>query len=376
MAVRGFPDEWKAEHSIAPLEAEWRKLEQTGVCTPFQHFDWVRHLLTSPADSEGAVFVTGRRDGELCAVFPLNLVRGRLRWLGERWNNHNAPLLAADLVESMDTAAVDLMWTHVRTALGPVSASLFRRQPAKIGLVRNPFAFWEKVDEPTLSYARTLGSDWDSFYKNLHSTSTRKGLSRKHAKLKSEGHLQFVRIEDSDALHAHVLLMLEWKSAQVDALGRRNAFAQSESRQFFADYAAKHPEQVRVYAFHLDGRPIAITLLLEGRKELVLYQMAYEESPLARFSPGRLLMNDIMEAMIAEKFEVLDLSVGDDAYKSEICDRITEMTNSFAAHSAAGMAIAMKHRALTSLKGVIKANPPVHKAILQANRLLRSLSAG
>lgn len=374
--MRGFPDEWSAEYSLAPLEAEWRALEKTGVCTPFQHFDWVRHLLTSPLDSEGAVFVTGRLNGALCAIFPLSLVRGRLTWLGERWNNHNVPLLAADLAEGIDAGSVDLMWSQVRKALGPVSASLFRRQPSMIGLLSNPFAFWKKTDEPTLSYARTLGTDWDSFYKDLHSTSTRKGLSRKHAKLKSEGQLQFVRVEDPVSLHAHVLLMLEWKSAQVDALGRRNSFAQEQSRKFFADYVAKHPEKVRVYAFHLDERPIAITFLLEGKKELVLYQMAYEEGPLARFSPGRLLMNDIMEAMIADKFEVLDLSVGDDSYKREICDRITEMTNSFAAHSATGMAIVMKHRAFTSLKGTIKANPPIHKAVLQANRLLRSLSLG
>lgn len=374
--MRDFPDEWSVERSLAPLEAEWRTFEKTAVCTPFQHFDWVANLLTSPPDAQGAVFVLGRHKGILRAVFPLSLVDGSLTWLGERWNNYNAPLIAPELFAALDQNGVDRMWAQIRKTLGTVSVSLLRRQPSRLGLAPNPFSLWAMVREPTFAYARTLGDDWESFYASLHSSGTRRGLARKRFRLAQEGRLESVRIEDPAGLYDHMLRMLEWKSAQVDAMGRRNCFARIESRELFARYAASHPDKIRVYALHLDNRPIAITFLLEGKRDLLLYQMAYEDGPTARYSPGRLLLNDIMQAMIAEGYELLDFSVGDDAYKREICDRITCMTNSFAAHSTVGVAIAMKYRAFTSLKGLIKANPPIYRAVLQANRLFRSLRTG
>src|SRR3954471_2829045 len=87
-------------HDLASVERDWRHLEETGDCTPFQTFDWLsawqRHIgsLTHVAPA----IVTGRCGGEILFLLPLAVERGtfvrRLNFLGQELCDYNAPLLA------------------------------------------------------------------------------------------------------------------------------------------------------------------------------------------------------------------------------------------------------------------------------------------
>jgi CelD/BcsL family acetyltransferase involved in cellulose biosynthesis len=366
MAVE-MPDQWSVERAISPIAAEWRSFQAEAVGTPFQSYEWVSNLLAEPQEAKGAVFVLGRKAGKLRILFPLVLLDGRLTWLGETWNNYNMPLVAKDLFESLTAADVDTLWRQVREQLGNPAASLLRRQPTFVAGKPNPFADWARVHEPTGSYAITLGADWKSFYEKLHSKSTRRTLSRKLKKLEQDGALAILRIEDPALIHEHVLQMLVWKSDQLEADGRRNLFSSAANREIMARFAANHLSQSRVYAIHLDGKPIAISFLIEADRHLILYQTAYDHGPTSRASPGKILLDYVMEMGVADGHSILDLSVGDDLYKREVCDLTMEMTNSVKAHTSAGFVVVAQERIGTALKAAIKSNPQVLGAVLKIN---------
>jgi CelD/BcsL family acetyltransferase involved in cellulose biosynthesis len=372
MAVE-MPDEWSVERSMAPIAAEWRSFQAKAVGTPFQSYEWVSNLLLQPQEANGAVFVLGRKGGELRILFPLVLVGGRLTWLGETWNNYNMPLVAPDLFDSLTPGDVDELWCQVRSRLGNPVASLLRRQPTIVAGKRNPFADWARVHEPTGSYAITLGSDWKSFYEKLHSKSTRRTLGRKLKKLEQDGALLILRIEDPALMHEHVLQMLIWKSDQLVADGRRNLFSSAANREIMARFAANHLTKSRVYAIHLDGKPIAISFLIEADRHLILYQTAYDHGPTSRSSPGKILLDYVMEMGVADHHSILDLSVGDDLYKREVCDLTMEMTNSVKAHAPGGLVAVARERAGTALKAAIKSNPQILHAVLKVNAVRRVL---
>lgn len=372
MAV-GMPDEWSVERSIAPIAAEWRSFQSEAVGTPFQIHEWVSNLLARPEDAREARFVLGRKDGKLRILFALSVDEGRLTWLGEVWNNYNMPLIAKDLYDSLTPADVDQIWREVRAQLGHPAVSLLRRHPTLVGGKPNPFADWARVHEPTGSYSLALGSNWETFYKQLHTGSTRKTLKKKRKRLEQEGALVAKHIEDPALIHEHVRLMLTWKSMQLDADGRRNAFASASNREIIARFAANNLKQSRVYALHLDGKPIAISFLIEANRHLILYQMAYLPGPTSRFSPGKLLLDHVIEMGVRDGHSELDLSIGDDLYKREICDRSMELTNSIKAHSAAGVWVVTKERVGTAVKAAIKSNAAILNAVLKINSLRRIL---
>jgi CelD/BcsL family acetyltransferase involved in cellulose biosynthesis len=372
MAV-GMPDEWSVERSIAPIAAEWRSFQSEAVGTPFQIYEWVANLLARPEDAREARFVLGRKNGKLRIVFALSVDEGRLTWLGEVWNNYNMPLIARDLYDSLTQADVDAIWREVRARLGHPAASLLRRHPTFVGGKPNPFADWARVHEPTGSYSLELGANWESFYKQLHASSTRKTLKKKRKRLEQDGELVAKRIEDPALIHEHVRLMLTWKSMQLDADGRRNAFASASNRETIARFAANNLQQSRVYALHLDGKPIAISFLIEANRHLILYQMAYLPGPTSRFSPGKLLLDYVIEMGIKDGHSELDLSIGDDLYKREICDRSMELTNSIKSHALAGLWVVSKERVGTAVKAAVKSNAVVLNAVLKINSFRRIL---
>lgn len=368
-----MPDEWSVERSIAPIAAEWRSFQEDAVGTPFQTYEWVSNLLAQPDEAHGARFVLGRRGDQLRVLFAVVVHEGRLSWLGETWNNYNSPLIARDLFDSLTPADVDTLWRDVRGRLGNPVASLLRRQPTLIDGKPNPFAEWARVHEPTGSYSIGLGANWESFYKQLHTKATRRTLKKKRKRLEQGGPLIAKRIEDPALIHEHVLQMLIWKSQQLDADGRRNAFGTAANREIIARFAANHLKKSRVYALHLNGKPIAISFLIESERHLILYQMAYLPGPTSRFSPGKLLLDHVIEMGVADGHAVLDLSIGDDLYKREICDRSMELTNSIKAHALAGLWVVIRERIGTALKAGIKSNGAVLHAVLKINSFRRIL---
>ncbi|BCJ90965.1 hypothetical protein IZ6_17000 [Terrihabitans soli] len=372
MAV-GMPDEWSVERSIAPIAEEWRSLQTHAAGTPFQTYEWVSNIVARPQEARDAFFVLGRTAGKLRIIFALVVHEGRLTWLGETWNNYNMPLVANDLFDSLLPADVDDIWQKVREKLGHPSASLLRRNPTLVGGKPNPFAGWARVNEPTGAYSLALGSDWESFYKQLHASSTRKTLKKKRKRLEQDGALAAKRIDDPALIHEHVLLMLTWKSQQLDADGRRNVFSSASNREVIARFAATHLKQSRVYALHLNGQPIAISFLIEAERHLILYQMAYLSGPTARFSPGKLLLDHVIEMGVRDGHPELDLSIGDDLYKREICDRSMELTNSIKAHSLAGIGAVARERIGTTFKALIKSNDAILHTVLKINSLRRIL---
>lgn len=355
-----LPSEWRVAHAPSPLEADWRSLEAAGAATPFQSFDWMR--LYHEVRGQDAVFVAGRTAGRTSVIFPLVLRCGVVTWFGEQLNNYNAPLLSAGLLAQLTPDDVEAMWASVCTALGSPAAIILRRQPERIQGRPNPFARWSSVIEPTSAYALTLGTDWTSFYERLSSTATRKTLRKKERTLAKSGALNIVRVAGHDSIHEHAQLLLRWKHAQVSATGGRNHFADPAHREILARYAALYPERARIYAMTLDGTPIALAYLIENGAAPILYQTAYAPGPSARQSPGRLLLNHILQDVVSEGREVLDLAVGDDPYKLELCDRRMSLATTLSAASPAGRVKIARERLTLAAKGTIKSSPVLVKA--------------
>ncbi len=350
-----LPTDWTVVHTPEPLESEWRALETRGFGTPFQSYDWVR-LFHEVQGGDGAVFVCGRSAaGELQFIAALRLRMGALTWFGQALNNYNMPLIADDLRRALTPEAVERIWSDVRGVLGGVSASVLRRQPGFVGGESNPFAHWNATVEPTSAYALTLGSDWESFYESLHSPATRKTLRKKERWLAQEGPIDIHRISGAQAVRKHAELLLRLKSDQVHASGGRNNLASGRNREFLVRFAAEHPERARIYAMTQNDVPIALAYRIENGSYPILYQMAYEPGPTARHSPGRLLLNRVIEDAISEGHRALDFAVGDEPYKMDLCDMVTPMTIGLAAHNGAGHAPVWAERAKLALKRRIKA---------------------
>jgi CelD/BcsL family acetyltransferase involved in cellulose biosynthesis len=168
------------------------------------------------------------------------------------------------------------------------------------------------------------------------------------------GAIEVHRISGREAVYEHAQFLLRLKSDQVHAAGGRNNLASLRHREVLARFAAEHPDRSRVYAMTQNGAPIALAYRIENGMHPILYQMAYSPGPSARHSPGRLLLNRVMEDAVAEHRKVLDFAVGDEPYKLGLCDVVTPMTTSLAAHTPWGRPAIWAEQATLAIKRMVK----------------------
>ena len=117
-------------------ERDWRHLEATGDCTPFQAFDWLAAWQRNIGALEHVTpaIVIGRRAGQPLFVLPLAVERGvvrRLKFLGQALGDYNAPLLARDFSRIVARDAFAGVWRDILRLIQETLASMRKGKPEK-----------------------------------------------------------------------------------------------------------------------------------------------------------------------------------------------------------------------------------------------------
>ena len=371
--------EWQVSTSLDACAGIWRALQEDAVLTAFQRYEWLSDWMASIGTREGAkpAIAVGMADGAARILFPLTIDRGfgarRLSWLAADWCDVCMPLIARDLADDLTEADAAIIVDALPGIVGGADYVHLVRQPMTLGGWSNPFAAYEAEAYSSNAHAVTLGSDWDAFYRSLRSSKTRRRLREKQRHLENAGDLQFRRLTASDDIRNAVSRLLDWKVAQITAKGWFNPFTDRSADAFLSRTLSRAPEFGRFYSLEIDDEMIAGAIVLAERGTFTIFQMAYGLGPHARYSPGYLLTNMMMEAAIEEGFGVFDFSLGDEAYKRGICDLHTPLTQHSRAVTAAGLLPHGYDAAKIRAKRYVKSSDRLSATVFGLNRAAHRL---
>ena len=176
---------------LAAVEQVWRAFEKTADCTVFQTFEWLATWQRHIGAREGArpVVVVGRDPGgDVLFMLPLAIAAHRygrvLSFLGSELCDYNAPLLAPDFTRVV-ADAVPLMrrvFAELKARFG-YDLVCFEKMPETVGAQANPLTKLPVMLHPSGAYMTPLGADWEEFYGEKRSTSTRQRDRAKRKKL-------------------------------------------------------------------------------------------------------------------------------------------------------------------------------------------------
>ena len=373
---------WKVTRDLAAAEPTWSQLEYGAPATPFQRYAWIAAWYDAIGRQDGAeiAIVCAFANDRPVALFPLAVERKAgmrcLTWAAHRWNDYNAPLLAPEMVDAITKDDVGPIWRQVINCIGGVDLAQLDKQPSQIAGRPNPFAGYSATPEATSAHAVRLGSDWPSFASSQFNRATLRRLREKENRLEKIGTLRFTRIMGSDEKAKAIKILLEWKHAQLNECGARNPFCDARVASFLADAACDASEFVEIHALELDGNPIAIVLALTRPDGLLVYQTAYGNGPLARHSPGRILLNRLMEKLICDGQTILDLSLGNEGYKAGLCNIHLDLHCTIRAYSLSGIVPAVILRGRLSIERWVKARPRLLGALQTAHKYARKIWIG
>ncbi|KAB0609135.1 GNAT family N-acetyltransferase [Castellaniella defragrans] len=323
-ASRSLPGLRIALHAdLAPLESAWRALLPRCDCSAFQTWAWNRAWQDCIGEAQGVrprILLLRDADGRVLGLFPLGLYRrGGLRvlaFLGDVVSDYRMPLLARDWIAGVPAGAFAGLWRECLALIAEADVVLLERMPAGFDGRPNPMAALAGAEHVENAWLARLPASAEA-YRAQRSRKMLADNRRNMRRLQDQGACSHTPAHAPDAADAVLAELFRQKSRRWRETGSRDLFADPAYRAFYGTLTRDELAGGLVSLCSLRaGRALVAThwgLAFRGRYYWIL--PGYTGGELARYSPGRLLLQAQIEWAIGQGFEVFDLTVGEEAYK-------------------------------------------------------------
>jgi CelD/BcsL family acetyltransferase involved in cellulose biosynthesis len=360
---------------LASTEATWRGLEQQ-FCTPYQRFDflsaWQRHV----GEREGLVpFIVIAFDAErrplLLLPLALKQVYGArcVHFMGGKHSTFNMALWDKDFAASATQADLEALVAALSERCEADVLAL-HQQPLRWRDAPNPLALLPH--QSSANDCPLLAMEAGAAPATLISNSFRRRLKGKERKLQPlPGYRYHVANSEAD-----ITRLLDWffriKPLRMAEQKLPDVFAEPGVEEFVRS-ACTRPlpngnHVIDIHALECDEEVIAIFAgVADGHRFSMMFN-TYTMSANSKYSPGLILMRDIIDHYAGKDYRAFDLGIGSDDYKRLFCKSDEPIFDSFIPLSQRGKLAAGVMSGLNRTKRLVKHNP----ALLEMAQKLRN----
>jgi CelD/BcsL family acetyltransferase involved in cellulose biosynthesis len=311
------------------LEDIWRSLEEDCNHFVFQSYEWLAHWQRTVGQHSYGIEPTVVVVSDLrrpLALFPLGMRRiggvKVLEFLGGAQSDYNSPLILPE-VSTADQFRV--LWDKVLNELPAHDVRYFVRMPQQCGGSRNHFLDIASSFCEGSAYAATLPVSWDEFRHKLPSK-FQKDNARMIRRLSEMGRFKFVVAKTAFEFNNIIDAMFVQKERRYKETGARNILADTSTRTFYRELGECVGGDVKIHlsALMLNEEILATHLGAVHQERFYYLFPTYAGEAWAKFSPGRLLLENLVQWAIDNRLRTFDFTIGGEAYKEIWCD--SEMT--------------------------------------------------
>lgn len=364
-------------HDLTTAEAVWRGLEnEQASFTPYQRFDFVAAWQRQVGEREGLVpFIVIGYDAERR---PLLLLPLALRhaygarcasFMGGKHSTFNMALWDRSFAASATQADLEgLISAIAQRAEADVFA--LHQQPLRWRDLPNPLALLPH--QPSANDCPLLAMGPGAAPTTLVSNSFRRRLKGKERKLQPlPGYRYHFASTEAD-----ITRLLDWffriKPQRMAEQKLPNVFADPGIEDFIRQTCttplANGHHVIDIHALECDEEVIAIFAGVAGGFRFSMMFNTYTMSPSSKYSPGLILMRDIIDHYAGQGYRAFDLGIGSDDYKRLFCKDDEPIFDSFIALSQRGKLAAGVMSGVNRTKRLVKHNP----ALLEMAQKLRN----
>ncbi|WP_407529323.1 GNAT family N-acetyltransferase [Methylobacterium oryzisoli] len=292
----------------------------------FQDSDLIRAWIATVGPVAGiAPWIVDVRDdqGTRLLLLALGIERRAglrlLRFLDGGVMDYTLPLLFP-AARDLSDATLAAIWAGLVRALPRFDVAVLDKMPAEVGGVPNPLIRLGAVPHAPDGYAMSLGGTAEDLAARLPRQRSR---ARHRRQLAQAADTVGLRVAETSA-EADALLsaLLDHKERQLRAMGRPGLRERPGVEAFYRRAAADLAPSgtVEVSALAADGAVIAACLCVVAPDRTTMLLTAYADGPWERFSPGGLLLDDLIRRSHARGAAWFDFGIGDEPYKRDYCD--------------------------------------------------------
>jgi CelD/BcsL family acetyltransferase involved in cellulose biosynthesis len=368
-------------------ETLWREMVQQGaLCSRYQHYSWVSHWwqhVGSIAGTSPHVIVLRDETGKPALLLPL--VRKKVGpihagfFMGGKHTNFNLPVWRPDLLKE-PAAGLDKLLEGLRRNGPRIDVLVLLNQPAVWQDAANPLLHWPHMEAPSRAYSGDLMDDFEQLLKERMGSGSRKKLRQKERQLAAIAPVSYMRACTPEEIDRVLEAFFRQKSERMGELGLSNAFDAPGVKEFAAAAARDiDPDTgeplIELYAA-LAGDTIIATfggISANGRLSGMFNSIAGAD--FRDYSPGELLLANVIRMACERGLKKFDLGIGDAAYKQVYCKDAEPLYDSVIPVTAAGYIAAPLWRAGLALKSKVKRSDGLLRRVRALQQLLSKRTA-
>jgi CelD/BcsL family acetyltransferase involved in cellulose biosynthesis len=364
-------------HDLAAAQDIWRGLEAGPTSfTPYQRFDLLAAWQREVGARENLVpFIVIAYDAERrpLLLLPLTLRQAYgarcAGFMGGKHSTFNMALFDRDFAASATQADLEALMAAIAQR-SEADVLTLHQQPLRWMDLSNPLALLPH--QPSANDCPLLAIEPDAAPTALISNSFRRRLKGKERKLNSlPGYRSHVASSEAD-----ITRLLDWffrvKPQRMAEQKLPDVFADPGIEEFIRAACtaplAGGGHAIEIHALECDEEVIAIFAgVADGHRFSMMFN-TYTMSAHSKYSPGLILMRDIIDHYAAKGYRALDLGIGSDDYKRLFCKSDEPIFDSFIPLSSRGKLAAGLMSGLNRTKRLVKHSP----ALLEMAQKLRN----
>jgi CelD/BcsL family acetyltransferase involved in cellulose biosynthesis len=306
------------------LEELWLDFQSKNSFYLFQTHDWLKYWFTcvgKPSYSLEVFIILVTKNDNVVAIFPFCIRRifsiNILEFIGGGQSDYNEPLISLDISKDEYTE----IWDSVLVVIKTNDVYEFQRIPDRG--VNNQFISHIKVTDRGASYSLNFCKGTD--IKSYVSKRLLKDNARMVRRLSESGSLKYVFATSISQYDEIVEVCLNQKEKRYIATGARNIFNDKNVFNFYKNlFKSIHLSadvNIHLSALILDEVILATHLgaVYEDRFYYLLPTFAAGEYE--KYSPGRLLLEYLVNWSLYNKLNIFDFTVGSESYKKKWCNQ-------------------------------------------------------
>jgi CelD/BcsL family acetyltransferase involved in cellulose biosynthesis len=358
-------------------EAIWRGLEDLQhFSTPFQRFDFLRPWQQLVGERAGyRPFIVVAFDDERRPLVLLPLTIGEsfgsriASFMGGKHATFNMGLWDRDFAKVATRADLEAVFSAIRERAA-VDALAFFQQPLKWQDQPNPLALLPH--QPSVNDCPLMTISPEAAPTDRISHSLRRRLGSKERKLKNLAGYRYCVAGDDGEIKRLLDAFFRIKPQRMAAQKLPNVFEEAGVENFIREACmtrlANGGRVIEIHALECDDEVIAIFAgVADGRRFSMMFN-TYTISQNSRYSPGLILVRNIIDHYAERDYRILDLGVGPDDYKRHFCKNSEPIFDCFVSLSLRGRIATAAMSGVNRIKHLVKHTP----ALLPTARRLRN----
>lgn len=343
--------------------------------SPFQGAGWITSYLDAhrAIDDFRLIEITDESGNAL--LLPLQLTRRHGASLTVKIGGAHASFFAPSSlgdVSGWSATALIRALIEAGTQAG-IDAFLLADCPLEWRGRPNPLVQLPHQPAPGSGAGLSLGADTEAVLARLMDRDDRKKQRYKRRKLEESGSLAAGWAMGERAIEAALTDFFAWKAQQFAALGAPDPFAAPEIRAFIHLACCRPEPAIRLFVLTQNASPVAIIGVAAAGGHASGMFTAYDPAPaISRFSPGDVMLTDLIPTLCTEGFSGFDLGVGEARYKAHFCPEPIPLVDIAVPVSALGHIATTGWLMARRMKRAIKGNA----AAFELARKLRRAFAG